>query len=172
MRDTSPAWATIRAPGPAPQLGHAADMVGMPVRQQDRVHLADSMPGLLDCSHHLVGPAGQSGINQHDAVVDDNRIGVDICDRDLDDSVDHFAHAVILPTSAELVEAGLSTGFGRIDPARRISTFRPLVVSNGRSSSQFITDQWSDLGTEKFDRAHRECMINMSNMHLKTLNTH
>jgi hypothetical protein len=65
--------------GPAPQLGHAADMVGMPVRQQDRVHLADSMPGLLDCSHHLVGPAGQSGINQHDAVVDDNRIGVDIC---------------------------------------------------------------------------------------------
>jgi hypothetical protein len=38
--------------------------------------------------------------------------------RDLDDPVDHFAHAVILPTSAELVEAGLSTGFGRIDPAR------------------------------------------------------
>jgi hypothetical protein len=31
--------------GPAPQLGHAADMVGMPVRQQDGVHLADSMPG-------------------------------------------------------------------------------------------------------------------------------
>jgi hypothetical protein len=92
--------------------------------------------------------------------------------RDLDDPVDHFAHAVILPTRAELVEAGPSTGFGRIDPRGRLSAFRPLVVSNGRSSSQFITDQWSDLSTEKLDRAHRECMINMSNMHLETLNTH
>ena len=55
--------------GPATQLGHAADVVGMPVRQQDRVHLADPPPGFLDCSHDLVGPTGQSGVNQHYAIV-------------------------------------------------------------------------------------------------------
>jgi hypothetical protein len=77
-----------------------------------------------------------------------------------------FLRALSLSKRALRLASGASTLRGRV------STFRPLVVSNGRSSSQFITDQWSDLGTEKLDRAHRECMINMSNMHLKTLNTH
>ena len=66
------AWATIRAPGPATQLGHAADMVGMPMRQQDRVHLADSALGVLDDALDLVGPSGNPGVDQHYAVVDDN----------------------------------------------------------------------------------------------------
>jgi hypothetical protein len=82
--------------GSAAKLGHAADVVGMPVRQQDGVHIADSTSGRHNRSHHLVGPPRQPGVNQHYAVIHNNGVGVDVSDGDLNDPIDYFAHSVNL----------------------------------------------------------------------------
>ena len=80
--------------GPATQLCHVADVVGVPMRQQDGVHLADPTLGVLDGAFDLVGPSGKPGVDQHHAVVDDNGKSIYISDGDLNDAVDHFAHRV------------------------------------------------------------------------------
>src|SRR5215213_2852109 len=41
-----------------------------------------------------------------------------------------------------------------------------------RSTSQLLANQRSYFGTEELDRAHGQCMIDMSGMHLKTINAH
>src|SRR5215211_547283 len=82
--------------GTAPQLGRTADVVRMPMRQEDRVHLADPSPCILDGTCDLVGPPRETGVDQHDAVVVDYGVGVYVSDGDLDDPIDHLAHVVIL----------------------------------------------------------------------------
>ena len=83
-------------PGPAPQLGHATDVVGMPVGQQNRVHLTDRSPCGLDRTRQLVGPPGNPGVDQHDPVVNDNGVSLHVSDRDFNHAVDDFAHVVIV----------------------------------------------------------------------------
>ncbi len=82
--------------GSTTQLGDAADVVGMPVRQQDGVHLANTMSSGLDSTRHCVGPSRDPGVDQDDSVVDHNGIGIHISDGDLKDAIHHFAHVVIV----------------------------------------------------------------------------
>ena len=70
--------------GPATQLCHVADVVGMPMRQQDGVHLADATLGVLDGALDLVSPSGKPGVDQHHAVVDDDGKSIHISDGDLE----------------------------------------------------------------------------------------
>src|SRR3954447_1075944 len=105
--------------GPATQFGHVADMVWMPMRQQDRVHLADLASHLGHRSNHLLHPSREPRVDQYDAIVDDDRIGVDICDGNLNDPVDHFTHAAIF--LAELSERGWAIG----QPGSDKSAFKP-----------------------------------------------
>jgi hypothetical protein len=86
------AWATTRGPGPATQFGHAADVIGMTVRQQDRVDLADRSPCGLDGTRHLVGSPGDSGVHQHHAVIDDDGVCVHVANGNFNHAVDDFAH--------------------------------------------------------------------------------
>ena len=116
----------------------------MPVRQQDRVHLADSPPGVLDGTCHLVGPPGNSRVDQDHAIVDDDGLGIHISDGDLDDAVNHLAHAIILPRGA----------------------------SDWVSGSQRLANQWRDFGAKKLDRAHGQHMIDMGGVQLEPINLH
>ena len=83
-------------PGPATQLGHAADVIGMPVCQQDRMDLADRSARSLDGTRHFLGPPGDAGVHQHYAVIDDHGVGVHVPNRNFNHAVNDFAHVVII----------------------------------------------------------------------------
>jgi hypothetical protein len=88
-------------PGSATQFGHAPDVVGMPVCQQDRVHLADPSPCGLDGTCHLVGSPRNPGVHQHHAIVDDDGVCLHVSEGDFNHTVDDLSHAVILAFSRQ-----------------------------------------------------------------------
>ena len=112
--------------------------IGMPVRQQNRVHLTDRSPCSLDGTCQLVGPPGNPGVHQHHAVVDDDGVCVHVSDGDLNHAVDDFAHVVIVTCSGR---GCAGPGGGRLRPA--IARPAPAVPGERPPSRRARSSAWS-----------------------------
>ena len=86
--------------GPATQLGNAADAVGMQCVSKIVCTSPDPVGRIFNGTGHPVDSRQQPGVNQHYAVLDDDRIGVQVSDGGLDDAVDHLTRCRHLPRTA------------------------------------------------------------------------
>jgi hypothetical protein len=85
--------------GPASQLGHSSSVVGVLVGEQDGRHLThrptDVVQGALDSWRRTL--AGQTGIDEDDAIVDHNQVDIYKTDPQLEDTVNDLTHEMIMP---------------------------------------------------------------------------
>ena len=85
--------------GPAPQLGHASNVVRVLVGEQngrDLTHCpTDAVQGALDPRRRT--SARQTGIDEDDAIVDHNQVDIHEADPQLEHTVDDLTHETMMP---------------------------------------------------------------------------